>query len=173
MTVKNCELRNFNDAIRIERSHRNTFSNNRASDVNQGFTINGSDGNELVANSVAGARDWFTYYLLGGSDDNVLRDNVATDSAGVGFLVSAGTGNTFDGNTARDGAGAGFGAHPGAVDNTFSGNSSIDNHEGFADQTRGGTGDAGTDNHYVGNTCSGNRGGASSPWGLCSAPSAG
>lgn len=86
--------------------------------------------------------------MVWASSNNVLADNVATKS------------------------GNGFGANEvGTVGNVFTGNTSNDNTGwGIEDQTPlfgGGTGDAGTDNTYSNNSCSGNGAGSSDPPGLC------
>lgn len=86
--------------------------------------------------------------MVWASSNNVLADNVATKS------------------------GDGFGANEvGTVGNVFTGNTSNDNTGwGMGDQTPlfgGGTGDAGTDNTYSNNSCSGNGAGSSDPPGLC------
>ena len=167
VTVKNCNLANFNDGFRVTNSQNNTFIDNTVSQVRQGFTFHNADGNILSGNMVIDASDWFGYGLFDGSDRNQISGNTATGVTGVGFMIGGGTGNTFDRNNSSDNSGNGFGANPPATGNIYTANIANNNTQnGFEDQTTGGRGDFGTDNTYVDNVCTGNAG--SRPGGVCS-----
>lgn len=235
VTVKNCVLRDFNDAFRVGESDGNTFTNNTMSHLRQGFTLNQSDNNVLAGNTVTDANDFFGI-SLGSSHGNTLTNNTVTDSS-LGFYIINSDNNILTGNTALGNSGSGFDvknsdsnvlannvadgnqqsgyvvwvdstgnalsqnlasdnlegfaihdAHDNTftdndasnnkygfwiprvagIGNTFTGNSAHNNDQlGILDDTIGGTGDAGTDNNYSNNTCTGNGAGGSSPPGLC------
>jgi parallel beta-helix repeat protein len=171
VTVRNCVVQDFSSGIVVRQSDGNTFTANSITRVDRGFWLDGSDGNTLTNNSVIDAIDWFGYGVFDGSDGNELRGNTATGVKGVGFIVWASSNNVLTDNVASK-SGNGFGANEvGTVGNVFTGNTSNDNTGwGIEDQTPlfgGGTGDAGTDNNYSNNSCSGNGAGPSSPPGLC------
>ena len=170
VTVENCVLRDFNDAFRIEQqSNENTFRHNSMSHLRQGFTIQNSHDNVLIGNWVSDATDWFGYGIFNNSQGNELRANIATGVRGVGFMIAGATNNVFVDNVALNNIGNGFGANdPGTGRNTYRRNTSNNNTgTGFEDNTVDGTGDGGTDNTYVDNTCVLNGAGGSSPGGLC------
>lgn len=171
VTVRNCVLQDFETGIVLRQSDGNTLTANTIARVDRGFWLDGSDGNTLTGNSVTDAIDWFGYGVFDGSDGNELRANTTSAVRGVGFMVWASSNNVLADNVATK-SGDGFGANEvGTVGNVFTGNTSNDNTGwGMGDQTPlfgGGTGDAGTDNTYSNNSCSGNGAGSSDPPGLC------
>lgn len=196
VTVKNCVLRDFNDAFRIGESDGNTFTDNSMSTLRQGFTVNQSNDNIFEGNTVADANDFFGFslasshgntltdntvmdsehgFLLINSDNNVLKNNTALRNkigvggrvGGNGFDIKDSDGNVLVGNVADDNL-KGFIVWIGSTGNDLSGNSASRNDEwGFIDQTTGGSGDTGTDNTYSSNVCLRNELGGSDPTGLC------
>ncbi len=196
VTVRNCVLRDFNDAFRVHDSSGNSFVDNTMSTLRQGFILIRSDNNTLSGNSVSDANDFFGIQL-DRSNGNTLTGNTVVDSE-HGFILFNSDNNTLTGNTASrnttglDGriGGNGFGVTVDSDFNVLSGNTSTDNIVGFIvfedangntlrnnqalrngkwgmlDTTIGG-GDQGTGNTYQGNSCSGSGWGPSSPDGLC------
>ena len=130
-----------------------SLSKRRTSAVRQGFTLQGSDHNRLLRNSVVGASDWFAYGLFGGSDNNEIRHNSASATSGIGFMIQGANKILFVSNVASGNYGNGFGANPPATGNVYTANNNT-NHD-FEDNTSSGHGDFGTDNHYSNNTCDG------------------
>ena len=106
VTVKNCVLRDFNDAFRVGESDGNTFTNNTMSHLRQGFTLNQSDNNVLDGNTVTDANDFFGI-SLGSSHGNTLTNNTVTDSS-LGFYIINSDNNILTGNTALRNSGSGF-----------------------------------------------------------------
>ena len=195
VTVKNCVLRDFNDAFRVGESDFNTFKNNSMSTLRQGFTVSQSNNNVFEGNTVADANDFFGFslasshgntltdntvmdsehgFLFINSDDNVLTNNTALRNrvgvggrlGGNGFDIKNSDNNVLSNNVADDNL-KGFIVWVGAVGNDLSGNSASRNDQwGFVDDTTD-SGTAGTANTYQGNVCLRNGLGGSDPTGLC------
>lgn len=148
VSVKNCHIAHWNDAIRVEGTRDSRFLNNRADDVKQGFTLRNADGNELLGNVITGADGWFAYLLLEGSDGNQLDGNVAQRGL-AGFVIQDSSANTLAGNLAIDTGGTGFAVSgPGARDNAVTDNLALGALGGGFDLPRlSGT-------TYAGNICS-------------------
>ena len=109
-------------------SHDNTLKNNLADGGFDGFYLEGATGNELVANtSVNAANVGFT--LAPGSDDNVVKDNVADGYQGNGFQVRESARNLLQSNRAFGGAEAFWVQR--AMDTTFKSNTATDSGVGF------------------------------------------
>ena len=103
-----------------------------------------SEGNQAIGNGVIHA-DGSGIRLGAGSTSNEVIDNHFDENRiGISPWTDVGGGNTITGNTANNNA-----------------------LWGIEDHSSGGTGDAGTDNNYSNNTCTGNGVGNSSPYGLC------
>jgi parallel beta-helix repeat protein len=145
--------------------------------------VAGGGGNTIVGNEVSGV--WvieeggtagFDEAFVVYSDDNIFRDNVASDSWTAGFAVDATADrNVFIGNLAFNNS-TGFVVYAGAPvpsGNVFQSNRAYRNNIGFADWSidiDGGTGTSGTWNLYEGNLCAANRvarPAQSDPPGLC------
>ncbi len=156
VTIRNCVVDDFNTGFEINGSSHNTLEDNTISNVLQGFTLQDSDSNRLLRNSVVGASDWFAYGLFGGSDSNEIRHNSASATSGIGFMIQGANNNLFVNNVASGNFGNGFGANPPATGNVYTANTANNNtNHDFEDNTSGGHGDFGTDNHYSNNTCDG------------------
>jgi parallel beta-helix repeat protein len=196
VTVRRCNLQNFNDAFRVHDSSGNSFVDNTMSTLRQGFILIRSDNNTLSGNMVSDANDFFGIQL-DRSNGNTLTGNTVVDSE-HGFLLWDSDNNTLTGNTSSRNTtglegrigGNGFGVGVNSDSNVLSGNTSTDNIVGFhiSDDAVGntlssnqalrnskwgildtttGTGDLGTGNAYQGNSCSGSGWGPSEPGGLC------
>lgn len=196
VTVKNCILRDFNDAFRVHDSSGNSFIDNTMATLRQGFILIRSDDNVLRGNMVSDANDFFGIQL-DRSNGNTLTDNTVVESE-HGFILYNSDNNTLTGNTASRNTtgvggrvgGNGFGVSVDSNFNLLSGNVSTDNIVGFAVfddatgntlsnnqalrngkwgilDTTSGAGDQGTGNTYQGNGCSGSGWGPSEPGGLC------
>lgn len=132
-----------------------------------GFIISNSD-NNVIANNVSNEN--LTGFTVGtDSTANDLSQNRASNNDNEGFFVFEAYDNIFTNNHA---SGNGYGFFiprvPNNSGNSLIGNTVNNNTEwGIFDDTIGGTGDAGTDNHYSNNSCSGNGAGGSFPAGLC------
>jgi parallel beta-helix repeat protein len=164
VTIRNCVVDDFNTGFEINSSSQNTFEDNTISNARQGFTLQGSDNNRLLGNSVVGASDWFAYGLFGGSDSNEIRQNSASATSGIGFMIQGANNNLFVSNVASGNYGNGFGANSPATGNVYTANTANNNtNHDFEDNTSSGYGDFGTDNHYSNGICDGR----SSPTSVC------
>jgi parallel beta-helix repeat protein len=163
-STDNTASTNASSGFRIEDSSNSDFLRSSATDNSQfGFSVAGSTGITLEANTASGGRFGFD---LATSDANVVRAN-RTTGTGRGFTVSESSNNLFADNVSNDGGGDGFKMVGTSVGNTFSGNQAHRNRgRGFLDPTTG-TGTSGTGNFYNANSCTGNTDGGSNPTGLC------
>ena len=188
VTVKNCHVSDFGIGFSLQGSSGNTLKENAAtgntSPGSGAYTLrSGSNGNTLKENTATGNSG--RGFLVGsGSSENTLKENIATGNNFRGFdLGGDSNDNTFKGNVAIDNGSAGFVVSDGATGNVLKGNvSTRSSFEGFAifssgNTLKGNTADlngtygirdtTGPLNTYIGNTCSGNFSGPSSPAGLC------
>jgi parallel beta-helix repeat protein len=125
VTVKNCEVTNFNDGIHVTESTNITLVNNTPHhNSSNGILLNQSNGNTVTGNQIddngfGNPNTWGI--LLIEADNNVLANNSANRNGETNFGLEPGSdGNTFKNNTASGGL-RGF-TFPSSSGNTFEGN---------------------------------------------------
>jgi parallel beta-helix repeat protein len=145
-----------------------TIRNCQVTEFGIGFSVFGPS-NTLLDNTAR--HNGGPGFNIGGVGDTILLDNTARHNGGSGFSIFAdSTNNNLEGNTARHNGGDGFFLSDTSINNSLKDNKANNNLSfGYADDSflNDGTGTAGTENIYIGNKCSGNGAGGSSPTGLC------
>ncbi len=151
VTVKNCEVTNFQTGFDLYLSSGNELTNNTASDNGLGFSLVSSSRNTFTKNTVIGNAG---FSVQVSSNDNIFEENTANGNGGSnGFFLFTSSGNTFTNNTAS-GHSRGFniGSSPG---NTFRKNTASSNADrGFNLYSFGGV--PSDDNILEENTANGN-----------------
>lgn len=149
----------------VDDASDNSLAHNVAFENNEGFQLWMTSGNTLSRN-IAHDND-IGFVLQTDANGNTLSRNLADNNNDDGFIVLGASNNSFRMNTSTNNK-FGFALLSDTSGNTLDRNTADANSQvGFLDQSIGGTGDAGTDNHYVNNSCVGNTVAGSDPIGLC------
>jgi parallel beta-helix repeat protein len=172
VTVRRCHVSGFEIGIVLGSSSFNIIDGNWVHDnvlpggLSIGILLSGSPDNKISNNVVTGnGADGIA--IGSSSDGNTISDNTVSGNGIHGIALEQADSNTVTGNESRDNEAVGIWL-VNSFGNTVTGNSATGNGQfGFDDSSTGGTGDAGTDNNYINNTCSGNGQGNSLPEGLC------
>jgi len=151
VTIMNCVVTGFGVGINVAGAHSIVVANVTRGN-SSGFVISAFDqvirDNEALSNTA----DGFTVHGLG---KNIIEGN-RSDGNEFGFVLESSTaGNQLIHNTATRN-GEGFHVVAGTSGNTFEANIARDNLQGFADDSSGVEGAAGTANSYKQNVCTDN-----------------
>jgi parallel beta-helix repeat protein len=148
VTIRNGMLRGFGYGVWIKDAAGNVLTGLRVTGNNDGIELSGATGAEVRGNDVRG--NGLGIYMDGGSNDNVIAANDASENEFIGIYLEQSTRNLFLGNTAN--ANGTFGFDVNASDNVFRGNEASGNdRSGFVGES-----DA-NDNAYRGNRAIGNQ----------------
>ena len=148
VTIRNGMLRGFGYGVWVKDAAGNVLTGLRVTGNNDGIELSGATGAEVRGNDVRG--NGLGIYMDGGSNDNVIAANDASESEFIGIYLEQSTRNLFLGNTAN--ANGTFGFDVNASGNVFRGNEASGNdRSGFLGES-----DA-SDNAYRGNRAIGNQ----------------
>ncbi len=172
VTVRRCHVSGFELGVVLSSSSSNIIDGNWVQEnglpggLSIGILLTGSPDNKISNNAVTGnGADGIA--IGSSSDGNTISDNNVTGNGIHGISLQNADNNTLIGNESRDNEAVGIWVAK-SLGNTVTENSATGNGQfGIDDSSTGGTGDAGTDNNYTNNTCSGNGQGNSLPYGLC------
>ncbi|MFH7835244.1 MAG: NosD domain-containing protein [Candidatus Aenigmatarchaeota archaeon] len=114
ITIKNCNVNDWNYGFFIILSYSNTFINNTANSNGNGFLIEDSSGDTFInntANSNSG-NGFLLYARVEDTNSNTFINNTANSNSGNGFLLyselDTTNSNTFINNTANSNSHCGF-----------------------------------------------------------------